>query len=129
MCVVVEAEGMLAGRSGWIEIGKDSTLAAPAIVLKRLTAVRGKVVDRAGRPVAGVSVFNSGDGHERVEAMTGPGGKFLLNSVPEGAVFLFAEKPGYRFTATHLHRQAKCRFHLDRQRSAPSYATADSASA
>lgn len=103
--IVVEAGGMLAGRSGWIEIGKDakqSTIAAPDIVLKRLTAVAGKVVDRQGQPIAGVTVFNSGDGNERLEAVTGQNGEFLLGGVPEGPVFLFAEKPGYRFKGLHL---------------------------
>lgn len=103
--IVVEAGGMLAGRSGWIEIGKDAkraTIAAPDIVLKRLTAVVGKVVDRQGQPIAGVIVFNSGDGNERADAVTGQNGEFLLGGVPDGPVFLFAEKPGYRFTGLHL---------------------------
>lgn len=103
--IVVEADGMLAGRSGWIEIGKDAkdaTVVAPEIVLRRLTAVIGNVVDRRGEPIAGVTVFNSGDGNQRVEAITGQSGGFILKGVPEGPVFLFAEKPGYRFTGRHL---------------------------
>src|SRR5215469_8779703 len=100
--IVVEADGMFASRSGWIEVGKEATATAPDFVLKRPTAVVGKVVDRRGQPVAGVTVFNSGDGHERVEATTGANGKFFLNGVPEGALFLFAEKPAYRFTGMCL---------------------------
>jgi hypothetical protein len=95
--IVAEAGGMLAGRSGWIEIGKDA-VAAPDIVLKRLRSIRGKVVDRRGRPVVGATVFNAGDSHERVETMSQDQGAFRLTGMPEGPVFLFAEKPGYRFS-------------------------------
>lgn len=100
--VVAEAEGPLAGRSGWIEIGKDALVTAPDIVLARLRAVTGQVLDRQGQPVAGATVFNSGDGDQRVETKTGRNGKFFLDGVPEGQVFLFAEKPGYRFTGINL---------------------------
>lgn len=98
--IVAEADGMLAGRSGWIDVSKDASVNARDIVLRRLRPVIGQVIDRKGQPVAGVNVFNSGDGHERVETRTGRNGKFLLPRLPEGKVFLFAEKPGYRFTGT-----------------------------
>ncbi|HVA46875.1 MAG TPA: carboxypeptidase-like regulatory domain-containing protein [Pirellulales bacterium] len=100
--IVIEADGMLAGRSGWIEIGNDAAVAAPDILLRRLRTVTGDVNDRRGQPVARVTAFNSGDGHRRVEAKTGRTGKFLLEGVPEGPVFLFAEKSGYRFTGQRL---------------------------
>lgn len=100
--VVVETEGMLAGRSGWIEIGKNAEVVAPEIAMKRLRGVIGQVLDRQKQPVAGATVFNSGDGHERVETKTGRGGKFFLDGVPEGAALLFAEKPGYRLTGMRL---------------------------
>ncbi|HEV3339783.1 MAG TPA: carboxypeptidase-like regulatory domain-containing protein [Pirellulales bacterium] len=100
--VVAESKGMLAGRSGWIEVGENAKVAVPDIVLKTLRAVSGKVVDRQGQPLADVTVFNSGDGHQRAEATTRPDGAFLLKGIPEGAVFLFAEKSGYRFTGVYL---------------------------
>ena len=100
--IVVEADGMLAGRCGWIEIRKDAQAKAPDITLKRLRIVIGKVLDRRGAPVDGASVFNSGDGHERVKTTSKGGGKFRLADVPEGGVFLFAEAPGYRFTGSRL---------------------------
>jgi hypothetical protein len=100
--IVAEADGMLAGRSGWVEIGKDARTKAPEVALKRLRIVTGKVLDRGGQPVDGVTVFNSGDGHERVETTSKGGGKFRLASVPEGGVFLFAEKVGYRFTGVRM---------------------------
>jgi hypothetical protein len=62
----------------------------------------GQVLDRQGRPVAGATVFNSGDGHQRVETSSGRNGKFFLDGVPEGQVFLFVEKSSYRFTGVQL---------------------------
>lgn len=101
--IVAEAGGMLAGRSGWIAIAKDAVSAkVPDITLKGLRLITGRVVDRRGQPVDGATVFNSGDGHERVEARSKGGGKFLLSDVPKGGVFLFAEKHGYRFTGVRL---------------------------
>jgi len=101
--IVAEAEGLLAGRSGWLRIPKDvAAVQAPDITLKRLRIVTGQVLDRRGRPVDGATVFNSGDGHERVETTSKGGGKFRLAGVAEGGVFLFAEKPGYRFTGVRL---------------------------
>jgi hypothetical protein len=101
--VVAEARGMLAGRSGWIEIAEDTRAAETSdITLKRLRLVIGRVVDRHGQPVDGAAVFNSGDGNERTEAKSKGGRKFLLADVPEGGAFLFADKPGYRFTGMRL---------------------------
>ena len=101
--IVAEAEGLLAGRSGWLRIAKDvAAVQAPDITLKRLRIVTGQVLDRRGRPVDGATVFNSGDGHERVETTSKGGGKFRLADVPDGGVFLFAEKPGYRLTGVRM---------------------------
>lgn len=101
--IVAEARGMLAGQSGWIRIGKEAVAVKVLdIALKGLRLVTGRVHDRRGQPIDGATVFNSGDGHERIEATSKGGGKFLLTDVPKGGVFLFAEKPGYRFTGMRL---------------------------
>ncbi|HEX7447156.1 MAG TPA: carboxypeptidase-like regulatory domain-containing protein [Pirellulales bacterium] len=101
--IVAEGGGMLAGRTGWIPIARDATaLNVPDITLKGLRLVIGRVLDRHGQPVDGATVFNSGDGHERVEATSKGGGRFFLRGVPKGAVFLFAEKPGFRFAGVRL---------------------------
>ncbi|HVX12915.1 MAG TPA: carboxypeptidase-like regulatory domain-containing protein [Pirellulales bacterium] len=101
--IVANAHGMLADRSGWFRIDKDAVaVKLPDITLKGLRLVTGRVVDRRGQPVDDATVFNSGDGHERIEARSKGGGKFLLPDVPKGGVFLFAEKPGYRFTGVRL---------------------------
>lgn len=100
--VVVEAKGMLAGRSGWMNVEKNAQVTAPDIVLKRLRGIIGRVLDRQNQPVAGATVFSSGDGNAPAETKTGRGGKFFLDGVPEGSVFLFAEKPRYHFTGLHV---------------------------
>ena len=88
--VVAEAGGMVAGHSFWIPIAQDAVAAkVPDITLKGLRVIIGQVLDRRGQPVDGATVFNSGDGHKRVEARSKSGGKFLLAEVPKGAVFLF----------------------------------------
>lgn len=101
--VVAEAPGMLAGRSGWIRGAKNGVaVKLPDIILKGLRLITGRVLDRRGQPVDGATVFNSGDAQVRIEATSKGGGKFLLTDVPKGSVFLFAEKPGYRFTGVRL---------------------------
>lgn len=101
--IVAEASGMLAGRTGLISIAKDAVaVKLPDIKLKGLRLITGRVVDRHGQPVDGAKIFNSGDGHERIEAKSKGGGRFLLSDVPKGGVFLFADKPGYRFTGVRL---------------------------
>jgi tetratricopeptide (TPR) repeat protein len=59
--------------------------------------IEGRVVDSTGRPVADAAVFNSGDGHARVEAKTDASGAFRLVGVPDGQICLFVEHPEYRF--------------------------------
>ncbi|HEX5446138.1 MAG TPA: carboxypeptidase regulatory-like domain-containing protein [Pirellulales bacterium] len=101
--IVAEAGGMLAGRTGWIRLATDAAaVKVPDIALIGLRLVMGRVLDRRGQPVDGATVFNSGDGDERVEATSKGGGRFFLRGVPKGAVFLFAEKPGYRFSGVRL---------------------------
>ena len=94
--LIAQADGMLAGRSGWVLPEKPIT-AVDAIVLRRLRSVRGRVVHSNGAGVEGATVFNSGDGHVVVRSQTDVSGRFELKSVPEGEIFLFAEKRDYRF--------------------------------
>jgi len=105
--VVALAKGMLAGRSRWITAGDTPSVDVQDIVLRRLRTVPGRVVDRQGRPVAGATVFNVGDSHQRVETTTDAEGRFQLAGVPEGQVFLFVEEPGFRFTGKLLAAENK----------------------
>ncbi len=57
----------------------------------------GRVVDSAGRPIAGVEVFQSGDGPKRNRGTTDADGRFRVRGVPQTPAILFASKDGYRF--------------------------------
>jgi hypothetical protein len=98
--LVAQAEGLLAGRSGWL-LPKQEVTQVGDLVLTRLRGIVGQVVDAKGAALAGATVFN-GDGHKRVETRTGRNGKFFLDSVPADALFLFAEKAKFRFTGIVL---------------------------
>jgi hypothetical protein len=80
-----------------IEPGKTTEVAIPLEGPPRERTVAGRVVDRGGRPVAGATVFQSGDSPARTEAETGVDGRFALNGVVAQPTFLFARKRGYRF--------------------------------
>ena len=66
-------------------------------VLRPLRTVRGQVVDRQGKPVAGVEVFQSGDGPERTSAKTDADGRFSLGGFRQGPGVSFARGDGFRF--------------------------------
>jgi hypothetical protein len=75
--VTVRAPGHEPVLSDWITIGeKPRTL--PLLVLRPLGTVRGRVVDRQGKPVANVEVFQSGDGPEQTTTQTDADGRFSL---------------------------------------------------
>ncbi|HEV3003547.1 MAG TPA: carboxypeptidase-like regulatory domain-containing protein, partial [Pirellulales bacterium] len=93
----VRAGGFMPGASPYASASDEASLTLPDVSMARLRAIRGRVVDRQRRPVAGVRVFQSGDGPARTEAMTGPDGRFAVEDVVDGHVFLFAAKSGYRF--------------------------------
>lgn len=97
--VEVSAEGCETHASREIkgESGKSHDFGR--IVLARADrTVEGIVVDSAGKALADVRVFNSGDGPEPISAKTDNTGRFRLSGFRSGPVFVFAEKEGYRFT-------------------------------
>ena len=63
----------------------------------RCRTISGRVVDRQGKPVAGIEVFQSGDGPERTSVRTDAGGRFTLGGFCHGPVCLFARGEGFRF--------------------------------
>jgi hypothetical protein len=82
--------------SDWMTIAdQDRTL--PLMVLRPLRNVSGRVVDRQGKPVANIDVFQSGDGPERTATKTDAEGRFVLGGFRQGPVFLFARGDGFRF--------------------------------
>ena len=90
----------------------------------RERTVAGRVVDRTGQPVAGATVFQSGDSPARTEAETGADGRFALNGVVARPTFLFARKPGYRFGGLAIASESARRDARDPQggRAAPAHA-------
>lgn len=64
-----------------------------ALTLFAPTTVRGKVVDREGRPVKGARVIAL---PARIEGRSGANGAFVLRGVPLGRTVLKAGKRGYR---------------------------------
>ena len=81
--------------SDWITI-QHQAHTLPLLVQRSLRTIRGKVVDRQGKPVAGALVFQSGDGPEPTETTTGADGHFSLGGFRPGPVFLLVRKDGFR---------------------------------
>lgn len=88
------------------EIGRTHDLGT--ITLKAAQAtVEGIVTDSAGKPLADVRVFNSGDGPQPAGAQTDASGRFRLQGLFRGPAWVFAEKPEYRFTAIRTKTGAR----------------------
>ena len=51
-------------------------------------SLAGRVIDRQGKPVPNVKAFHSGDGPAQT-AVTDADGRFRLNGIPAGTVFVF----------------------------------------
>jgi len=100
--IIAHADGILAARSPWTPSGERKTIDVGDLVVRRLRSVTGRVRDRQGAPVQGVTVFTSGDGPERAETITDEAGDFRLDRVPEGRIGLFAEHAGFRFTGVFV---------------------------
>ena len=69
--------------------------------------VEGLVTDSAGKPLADVRVFNSGDGPQPASTQTDASGRFRLEDLFQGPAWVFAEKSEYRFTAIRTQTGAK----------------------
>ncbi|MGO9920378.1 MAG: carboxypeptidase regulatory-like domain-containing protein [Isosphaeraceae bacterium] len=94
--VAMREEGKDPVFSDWITMGaQPRTL--PSMALRPLRTVSGRVVDRQGKPIGSIDVFQSGDGPERTAARTDADGRFSLGGLRHGSVFLFARGDGFRF--------------------------------
>ena len=94
--IVVRSPGMEPILSDWITIGEQPRILLP-MLQRPLRTISGRVVDRQGKPVAGVEVFQSGDGPERTSTRTDAAGQFTLGGFRQGPVFLFTRGAGFRF--------------------------------
>ena len=92
-----QAPGYEPGESSWVVA---PAVEVPDLKLRRSVgtrAVAGRVVDSAGKPVAGAEVFQSGDGPRRTRGTTDNDGRFRVPGVPDAPAFLFVSKEGYHF--------------------------------
>ena len=72
--------------SDWIKL-KGETATLPPLTIRRPRTIAGGVVDRQGRPIAGVRVFQPGGGPS---ATTDEAGRFRLVGARSGRSFLLA---------------------------------------
>ena len=84
--LVVRAPGKGDNPLDWITIGDRPRVLLP-MLQRPLRTVSGRVVDRQRMPLAGIEVFQSGDGPERTSTRTGADGRFALSGFHEGSVF------------------------------------------
>jgi RNA polymerase sigma factor (sigma-70 family) len=94
--VVVRAPGMEPILSDWITISAQPRVLLP-MIQRPLRTVSGRVVDRQGKALASIEVFQSGDGPQRTATQTDADGRFVLGGFRQGSVFLFARGEGFRF--------------------------------
>jgi protocatechuate 3,4-dioxygenase beta subunit len=91
----VEAPGCWQTRSGWIESGTTTTFPDIVVMPNEPTrVVEGRVVDTAGRPLPGLTVFQSGDGPLRTRTVTDAAGRFRLPGVFRAEAIVFVEGEG-----------------------------------
>jgi tetratricopeptide (TPR) repeat protein len=93
--VAIRAEGKDPIFSDWITI-QEKSHNLPLLVQRSLRTIRGRVVDRQGKPVGGARVFQSGDGPERTETTTDADGHFSLGGFRQGPVFVLVRGDGFR---------------------------------
>ncbi|QEH36055.1 Alpha-2-macroglobulin MG1 domain protein [Aquisphaera giovannonii] len=97
------ADGYLLFQGPWTAAGPADVARLPDLVLRRESgerAVAGRVIDAAGRPIAGAKVLQRGDGPRPTESTTDADGRFRLPGVAGGRALLAAEAPGFRTGGT-----------------------------
>jgi hypothetical protein len=73
------------------------------IILQRAGGlVHGQIVDSRGQPIRGARIFNNGDAPQPVQAQSDASGRFRLEDLFAGEVYVCARQDGYRFTAKRV---------------------------
>ena len=106
--VAVNAIGYGKAETTWVKSGSGTTFDFGPITVRRAAErISGVVVDAAGKPITGVNVFNRGDAPKPLHATTGADGRFRLDGLYDGTVFVFARKEGFRFTSIRTTTDAR----------------------
>lgn len=93
--VKIEAARHRGGQSSTWKAESGGSHDFGTIALTRLTGyVVGIVVDANGKPVPGAKVFNSGDSDQRNQTTTNAQGRFRLEGMTAGVVYISVEKKG-----------------------------------
>jgi beta-lactamase regulating signal transducer with metallopeptidase domain len=90
-------ETFMPENSPWLAIKADTRPFLSKIALRRLRTVHGRVVNSRGKPVAGASVRQAGDGPAPTQVVTDTDGRFALPGVLAEPAYVFVAKDGYRF--------------------------------
>lgn len=94
--LTLTAEGYETHDSTPFTSGASATFDAGRLVIRRNNlSVEGMVLDSDGKPVAGASVYNSGDSTKPLTAETDSAGRFRFSGLFEGPVSAVIRKPGY----------------------------------
>jgi protocatechuate 3,4-dioxygenase beta subunit len=101
--VNVSAEGYGKAQSTQVLAKAGQVHDLQQIILQRTGGVvQGQIVDSRGQPIRGAQVFNNGDGPQPVQDQSDASGRFRLDDLFTGGVYVCARKSGYRFTAKHV---------------------------
>jgi protocatechuate 3,4-dioxygenase beta subunit len=105
--VLIEPQGFDKYQSAQLTATTGRTHDFGKIVLTSAQGVvEGQVVDSAGKPLAGVQVFNAGDASQRLSTATDAAGGFRLAGLRSGPVYVFVRHAGYRFTGVRTQSGA-----------------------
>ena len=100
--VQADAPTYTAGYSTWAQPEDRQPVEVRMLQFPGPRTITGRVLDLTGAPVAGVEVFQSGDGPTPTRSTTGPDGRFEVIGVSASPAFLFARSPEHRDTGRLL---------------------------
>jgi protocatechuate 3,4-dioxygenase beta subunit len=101
--VQITATGFQAYSAAEISAVRGVTRDLGTIVLDRTDrTLAGEVVDQQGQPVPRARVFNKGDGPQVVSTESDRRGRYRLQGISEGGLFVFASADGFRFGGARI---------------------------